>query len=155
MQRLGTNHKMMKKTEIIALLFIGLVIFSCGKKEQQTDTNVTSEDVIISEVVSADIFQRKLSENTNAVILDVRTPEEVADGYIEGAINIDFRSPDFQTKISELDRNATYMVYCASGGRSGDAATLMKELKFREVYDLEGGFKGWSAKGLPSVLPTK
>ena len=145
---------MMKMTKIIALLLIGLTVLSCSKKEKQTDTDVASEDVIISEVVSADVFQRKLSENPNAVILDVRTPEEVADGYIEGAINIDFRSPDFQTQIGELDKSVPYMVYCASGGRSGDTATLMKELKFKEVYDLKEGFKGWSAKGLPSVLPS-
>ena len=143
----------MKITKNIVLLLVGLTVFSCGKMEKQASTNVTDE-AIISEVVSADVFQRKLSETTNAVILDVRTPEEVADGYIEGAINIDFRSPDFQTKISELDKSVPYMVYCASGGRSGDAATLMKELKFKEVYDLKGGFKGWSAKGLPSVLPS-
>ena len=139
----------------IALIFIlGLTVFSCGNKEKQADVATTAQDVIVSEVVSAEVFQRKLSETDNVVILDVRTSEEVADGYIEGAINIDFRSPDFQTTISELDKNATYMVYCASGGRSGNTATLMKELKFKEVYDLKEGFKGWSSKGLPTVLPS-
>jgi rhodanese-related sulfurtransferase len=154
MQRLGTNNQMINIQKIALIFILGLTVFSCVNKEKQTDGATTAQEAIVSEVVSAEVFQRKLSETDNAVILDVRTPEEVADGYIEGAINIDFRSPDFQTKINELDKNATYMVYCASGGRSGNTATLMKELKFKEVYDLEGGFKGWRAKGLPSVLPS-
>ncbi|MEQ8361613.1 MAG: rhodanese-like domain-containing protein [Cyclobacteriaceae bacterium] len=145
----------MMNIQKIALIFIlGLTVFSCGNKEKQANVATTPQEVIVSEVVSAEVFQSKLSETDNVVILDVRTPEEVADGYIEGAINIDFRSPDFQTAISELDKNTTYMVYCASGGRSGNTATLMKELKFKEVYDLKEGFKGWSSKGLPTVLPS-
>ena len=88
-----------------------------------------------------------------AIILDVRTPAEVADGIIEGAINIDFRNDDFKSKIDQLDKDGTYFVYCARGGRSRNAADLMKELNFKEVYDLQGGFSQWKADGLPTRLP--
>ncbi|MFZ1808892.1 MAG: rhodanese-like domain-containing protein [Cyclobacteriaceae bacterium] len=144
---------MMNIQKITLIFILGLTAFSCGKKEKQVDEGIMTEEVVISETVSTAVFQQKMSESTNAAILDVRTPEEFMDGYIEGADNVDFRASDFQTKVSALDKNATYFVYCASGGRSRDAADLMKEMGFKNVYDLAGGFKGWSQKGLPAVLP--
>lgn len=150
MQRLGSDYPLMMKRYILFFL-LGLTILSCVKK-QQPELGINADEVI-SEKISAELFQKMMDETGNLIILDVRTAEEVAAGYIEGAINIDFRSPEFKSKLDELNRNATYMVYCASGGRSGNTTTLMKEMKFRKVYDLEGGFKGWSGKGFPFVLP--
>ena len=59
-------------------------------------------------------------------MLDVRTPEEFAEGHVEGATLIDFYEPDFAERIAALDRDATYVVYCRSGNRSATAATRMR-----------------------------
>jgi rhodanese-related sulfurtransferase len=82
-------------------------------------------------------------------VLDVRTPEEYAEGHIEGATLIDFYEPDFADRIAELDHGATYVVYCRSGNRSEQAVALMKEQGFTAVNDLDGGVTAWSAAGLP------
>ena len=90
-------------------------------------------------------------DNPDFVILDVRTPEEVAEGYIENAINIDFYSETFRDELNRLDKNKTYLIYCRSGGRSGNTLNIMEELNFREVYDVSGGMIEWQAEGLPTI----
>ena len=87
--------------------------------------------------------------STNTIILDVRTPEEFATGYIAGAVNLDFKSPEFARKLDTQDRTKTYIVYCRSGGRSAKAMTMMKEKGFSRVYNLKGGILFWKEKGLP------
>ena len=82
-------------------------------------------------------------------VLDVRTPQEYAEGHVDRAILIDFYEPDFPDRIAELDRGATYVVYCRSGNRSGQAVALMAEQGFTAVNDVGGGIVAWEAAGLP------
>lgn len=72
----------------------------------------------------------------DAVLIDVRTPEEFAGGHLEGARNIDLQGPDFEGKVGDLDRGERYIVYCRSGNRSGQAIEIMKAMGFT---DLENG----------------
>ncbi len=94
---------------------------------------------------------RENDGNRDFVVLDVRTPGEFAQGHIEGAVLVDYRSPGFREKIAGLDRSKTYLVYCRTGNRSGQAWKLMRELGFRNTYHLEGGIKRWIEDGLPAV----
>ncbi len=89
--------------------------------------------------------------NPDFVIIDVRTPEEFAEGHIANATNIDFRSETFPDELNNLDKNKTYLIYCRSGGRSGNALDIMEELNFREVYNMSGGISQWKAVGLPTT----
>jgi rhodanese-related sulfurtransferase len=91
----------------------------------------------------------KLRQQTNSVVLDVRTPKEFTAGHIPGAVNIDWNGADFQKKVSALDRSKTYLVQCAVGGRSAKAADKMMTLQFTNVYNLEGGIKAWEKAGKP------
>jgi len=90
-----------------------------------------------------------LMEKEELQLVDVRTPEETANGMIEGAQNIDFRSPDFKDYISKLDKNKPVAVYCGAGGRSGKTSQMLQELGFKEIYDLSGGFTQWEAEKYP------
>lgn len=92
-----------------------------------------------------DTFKKSMSEQENVVLLDVRTPAEVAQGIIEGAIVIDFFANDFQAKINALDKDANYFVYCRSGQRSGQACQMMDQLGFKSLVNLEGGILDWKA----------
>jgi phage shock protein E len=74
-----------------------------------------------------------LSEGT--IIIDVRTPAEFATGHLEGALNIDVQSPDFQAQISQLDPTQDYFVYCRSGNRSGQAMSQMSQLGFTSMIN--------------------
>lgn len=84
-------------------------------------------------------------------IIDVRTPEEFAEGHIAGAVNIPVQAPDFAARVSRLDPAATYAVYCRSGNRSEPAVAAMKNAGLSTVYELASGTKGWAAAGQPLV----
>ena len=79
----------------------------------------------------------------NTVLLDVRTPGETRNGVIEGARELDFRSPNFEAALEEFPRDKTYLVYCASGGRSSQTCAQMAEMGFQKVYNLAGGYSAW------------
>ncbi|MGB1382080.1 MAG: rhodanese-like domain-containing protein, partial [Ilumatobacteraceae bacterium] len=97
-------------------------------------------------LVDADGAEAILASGAVTVI-DVRTPAEFADGHLPGAELIDISASDFVSRISALDRSATYFVYCRSANRSGQATALMADLGFESIYELEGGTVGWEASG--------
>lgn len=84
------------------------------------------------------------------MILDVRTPEEIAEGYLEGAVFVDFKADDFSEKVQELDKSADYIVHCRSGQRSEKAIALMSELGFTGELVNGGGLEDAAeSTGLP------
>jgi len=89
--------------------------------------------------------------NPDFVIIDVRTPEEFAEGHIENAVNLDYYSETFRDEVNKLDKNKRYLIYCRSGRRSSNALSVMEELGFREAYNVLGGIIEWKAEGLPIV----
>ena len=88
---------------------------------------------------------------SGAVLLDVRTPAEFASGHLEGAINIDVQSPDFDQQVAQLDPSATYLVYCRSGNRSGAAIDRMQGLGFSDLTNLGSVADASSATGVAVV----
>jgi len=89
--------------------------------------------------------------NPDFVIIDVRTTAEIAEGYIEDAVFIDYYSDTFRDELNSLDKDKVYLIYCRSGGRSGPTLATMEELGFMEVYELLGGILAWQGAGLPVV----
>ncbi|MBL9152401.1 MAG: rhodanese-like domain-containing protein, partial [Verrucomicrobiales bacterium] len=83
------------------------------------------------------------------VVLDIRTAPECAAGHIDGATMIDFRAPDFESKVAALDRNKSYLVHCQGGGRSTESLATFKKLGFKHIIHLDGGFGDWEAAGNP------
>lgn len=94
-------------------------------------------------------FKAKTEEIKDEILLDVRTPGEFASGHIKGALNIDWNGDNFEEAVEKLDKNKPVFVYCLSGGRSGMAADVLKNMGFKEVYNLSGGLMKWRAEGLP------
>lgn len=89
-------------------------------------------------------WQEKLKNDKDAVILDVRTEEEVEEGYIPKAKNIDiYKGQGFINEVEKLDKSKNYYIYCRSGKRSSQACTLLDQMGFNETYNLLGGFSEW------------
>ncbi len=140
------------------------ILHSCGNAEtSSTESNTSTTDKTTEaleqapevaqtptvKILGQSDLASKLTEE-NVLLIDVRTPGEVSDGYIKGAHKfININDADFLPSIDELDKEKTYVMYCRSGGRSGKAANIMVQKGFKDVYNLEGGilnFKGEIAK---------
>lgn len=92
-----------------------------------------------------------LAQDDDVVVIDVRTPEEFAEGHLEGAELIDFNGADFDAQIAELDPDQQYLVYCRSDSRSGQAVAAMAAIGIERVWDMDGGIVAYEAAGLPIV----
>lgn len=89
-------------------------------------------------------WKEGLEKDQNVQILDVRTEEEYTEGYIPNSRNIDIREgQDFLDQIDQLDKSASYYVYCRSGARSAQACALMEQRGFENAYNLMGGIIEW------------
>jgi rhodanese-related sulfurtransferase len=122
----------------LLILFVGIVLSSCGSGDSNEQTSLAPTD-----------FQQKYQLTTGAVLLDVRTMEEVQKERIKGQINFDYNAPEFEILIKGMDKSKAYFVYCGSGARSNKAAKKMKEEGYQKVYTLEGGLTAWKKAGLP------
>ncbi len=131
----------------IALPLIILVVFLNNQ-----NTNVESKPEVLGsniKTVNAKKFNESINENT--VIIDVRTPQEYDEGYLNNAINIDFNSTNFKQEISKLDKEKEYLIYCRSGNRSGQALNIMKSMGFKNVTNLSGGILSWLNGGFNTI----
>ncbi|TKJ48106.1 sulfurtransferase [Candidatus Aerophobetes bacterium Ae_b3a] len=136
-----------KKLETLVLsgiLVIGVALLG-GCAERITAIQVI-KDISVKEVYD---LIGKNKDNQGFIIIDVRTPEEFANEHIENALNLDYYSEKFRDELNKLDKEKTYLIYCGSGNRSGKALSIMKELAFREVYNMLGGVIQWKAEGYP------
>ena len=127
---------------LLVLLVAGIVLTS-ERVEARIIENVTPQEAFT--LIQED------RDNPHLVIIDVRTRQEFAEEHIENAVNIDFYSDTFRDELDNMDKNKTYLIYCAVGGRSGSVLNTMAELNFSEVYNILGGITRWKAEGLPII----
>jgi rhodanese-related sulfurtransferase len=98
------------------------------------------------ENLDAKMFEKRVTEDKEAILLDVRTPMEHQMVRIPNSILIDINSPTFVQEIEKLDKNKNYYVYCRSGNRSFHAGNYMLKAGFEKVYNLEPGIIGWQGQ---------
>ncbi|MGH7792407.1 MAG: rhodanese-like domain-containing protein [Thermodesulfobacteriota bacterium] len=141
----------------ITSLALGMIIgLFLGYGEAFTESNTPELETrtqVIKNITpdEAHVLIEKNRNNPDFVILDVRTPEEFAEGHIEKAVNLNYYSETFRDDLNNLDKNKTYVTHCRSGSRSGKTLDLMKEIGFKEAYNMTDGIIGWKEKGFPTV----
>jgi rhodanese-related sulfurtransferase len=118
----------------LIIFFTMLSAISCTS---QNATETTTKRV------SNEEWKERISQVSEPLLVDVRTPKEFNAGHFEGAINIDFRNADFMKNMSELDKDRTLFIYCHSGGRSGQACTQLESAGFKDIVELKGGYSNW------------
>ena len=92
-------------------------------------------------------WEKQALTDMNGIILDVRTLEEFEVSRIPDSKNIDFYNPqNFMLEIEKLDKDNNYYVYCRTGVRSANSCALMKELGFKNTFNLVGGIVEWKGK---------
>jgi rhodanese-related sulfurtransferase len=140
----------MKMTFLVVMLVVGMlgtaVVLAQDKSTKPTAEKAAGKP----QNIKAEQFDALRKADTNStVVLDVRTKEEFKGGRIPGSVLIDFNSDDFEEQVAKLNKNKTYLVHCASGGRSARACKKMDALGFKKLYNLEGGMGAWEKAGKP------
>ena len=129
----------------IAVVWITLCVLSLAAASPlAAGTGLT--DMTVDQ--ARELMQRRAGQ-TDFLILDVRTPEEFAEGHLSGAVNMNVLAPDFTSRLATLDRGKTYLVYCRTGNRSTKAVQAMQRLGFRSVNHMVEGILGWQKQGFP------
>jgi len=104
-----------------------------------------------SGVLSPTQFQQQVIAGQSQ-LLDVRTAGEYKQGHLSNALQADWtNSAEFAERVKYLDKNKPLLVYCASGGRSGQAAEWLVKQGFVKVDNLTGGMIAWKQASLPFV----
>ncbi|WP_051316095.1 rhodanese-like domain-containing protein [Algoriphagus vanfongensis] len=135
----------MKKSILLFFLLAGL--YSCGEPKQQTSQEIdSSQEIAPIQVLTAAEFKSQVDHKAG-ILIDVRTPGEVAQGKIAGATNLDINSPEFEQEILQLPKNQDIYLYCSAGIRSQKAADLLLKNGYKQVFHLDGGLASWIEAG--------
>tara|TARA_B100001059_G_scaffold82799_1_gene80845 strand:+ start:5835 stop:6548 length:714 start_codon:yes stop_codon:yes gene_type:complete len=124
------------------IALIGSILLIACSSNSQTFTNLSPKEF------------KSAFEKENAILLDVRTPQEINGGMIENASTIDFYDADFSKKIAKIQKDKTVYVYCKSGGRSSKAAKMLLESGQAKVVNLKGGIMAWNTNRMPLTKST-
>lgn len=141
------NH-LMKST--LLLFAVSTILVGRAFAETPAENKPSTEETKSAKVkdVTPDEAEKLIKEK-KAVVLDIRTPDEFAEGHIEGAINVDFLSDKFSEQLAKLDKGTPVIVHCGSGGRSTRSLPKIEDQKFLQIYHLNKGFKAWLEAGKP------
>lgn len=131
------------KLFVVAILTISFV--ACKKEvKKELPKEIETVETNAIGIISTDEIK---SLGNNIQLVDVRTPEEYASGYIKNAINIDIKGNDFLDGTVLLNKSKPVYVYCVKGVRSQKAAETLRDAGFTEVYNYKGGFGEWTKGG--------
>ena len=133
---------------LVAVSISFALLAGCSGGDSQSASSNQAQSVVAVPVtgkqVSVDVFTAAI-QDTDVVILDVRTPAEFASGHLPGAINLNVQAATFLNQVENLDKTATYAIYCRFGDRSQIALDAMVDAGFESVFGLAGGITEWTA----------
>ena len=115
---------------IIAILFVGYTLFVSAIPAGNFK-NISAKEA------------RALIKDVSVISIDVRSPAEIQQGKIMGALELNIADSQFEAKLDKLDKSLSYLVYCRSGRRSARACQIMESKGFDKLYNLTGGFSNW------------
>ncbi len=136
-------------------LFVAAVLFfsAAWSVSCRSDGEKDYSGRILKNISVPDAYEliSKNKSSSDFIILDMRTAAEYKTGHIKKSVNVDFYSRDFREKLDGFDKSKTYLIYCRTGGRTGNALMLMRDMGFLSVYNMSGGIESWRKRGLPIV----
>ena len=128
--------------KIALILVLSFNFISCAQSSSAKKSDTVS-------LISPQELKDKLGEDIQ--LIDVRTPQEFAEGHLDGAVMIDYFDDEFMNKMSKLDKSKDLYIYCRSGNRSGKASRKLESMGFPKVFDLKGGILNWNRNNMKVV----
>ncbi len=125
---------------VILLMLLAVSGCTAPGESVENDPVPTLQTITASEAILL------IGSDPTLTIIDVRRADEYAAGHIPGAVNIDISS-SFADEAGRLDRDGSYLIYCAAGVRGESALKIMGDLGFTKVYNIGGGISAWQRAG--------
>ncbi len=132
----------MTKSLFLCFLLV-FVMVSCQNNKGPQIQKITADQML--EAIKFETIQ----------LIDVRTPAEYKEGSLKKSQNICITNEDFRVQAEKLDKSKPVYLYCKSGGRSAKAAEVLKEMGFKTIYDMSGGFEVWKEMGYETKTETE
>lgn len=142
------HRRALGTASLLAVLALVALLSSCGSDSDAADDPAPSADPAGS-TPAAGKEAAAAARADGRTVVDVRTPEEFAEGHVDGATLVNFQDPGFADAIADLDPDGSYVVYCRSGNRSAQAATQMRAIGL-DVTD-GGGLPDMVDAGWPTA----
>lgn len=134
--------------QILTAAFLSFAALSASCQNPQSSHTAQNKGGQIERTIPVSEFEKKLA-GSGVQLIDVRTPEEYAEGHLKGAVNMNVNDDGFDAQVAKLDKTKPVLLYCRSGKRSANASGKMHDLGFTEIYNLDGGIIGWGSAGKP------
>ena len=136
-------------------LFFGLLLltglYACQPSSKTESPNTANPTQTASNSFVTLTAQEFATKSPTGTVIDVRTSGEIAQGKIEGAVELDYYRGDFMDQVSQISKDQEVYLYCAVGARSEEAARMLIQQGYTRVYHLQGGIQAWYQEGLPVV----
>jgi phage shock protein E len=137
---------------LLVTLALSVTVAACGAADAAPNATTTPAPPAASDAPDDTGLTGVAAEAAERVVIDVRTPAEVAEGHVTGALLLDVQDPSFREAVADLPRDEAYVVYCRSGNRSGQAIELMRELGFTDLVN-GGAYDDLARAGLETTIP--
>lgn len=140
---------LMPTRQMLAVLMAAFIVLTgvagCSTAAQPAAVAAAAQPSINARIAPSE-YQESFAANVDHILIDVRTPAEFSSGHIPGAINISVET--LEQRLSEVSGDVPVVVYCRSGNRSAQAARILANAGYAQIYDL-GGIVDWAAQGYP------
>uniref|UniRef100_UPI0040482F8C rhodanese-like domain-containing protein n=1 Tax=Algoriphagus sp. TaxID=1872435 RepID=UPI0040482F8C len=139
------------KTTIFFGLLLLTGLYACQPSSKTESSNTANPTQTASNSFVTLTAQEFATKSPTGTVIDVRTSGEIAQGKIEGAVELDYYRGDFMDQVSQISKDQEVYLYCAVGARSEEAARMLIQQGYTRVYHLQGGIQAWYQEGLPVV----
>jgi rhodanese-related sulfurtransferase len=152
------SRLLQSRRALAALLLAGAMSVACttiataGEPAATTAVSAPAPAAVAVTPMSQEaLLEHQSSHPDHLFVLDVRTPQEYAEGHVPGAVNVP--QEQLASRLAEVPKDKDVVIYCRSGRRSALAADVLAANGYSRLSHLEGDMNAWVAKGRPVEKP--
>jgi rhodanese-related sulfurtransferase len=133
---------------LAALLMVGAMSVACmtiATAGEPAATAPAAAAAAVAPMSQEALLEHQSRHPDHLLVLDVRTPQEYAEGHVPGAVNVPYGQ--LASRLAEIPKDKDVVLYCKSGRRAGIAADVLAANGYTRLSHLEGDMPAWAAKG--------
>ena len=154
MTRNDTTRLLHSRRALAALLMVGamsVAFMTIATAGEPAATAPASAAAAVAPMSQEALLEHQSRHPDHLFVLDVRTPQEYAEGHVPGAVNVPY--DQLASRLAEVPKDKDVVLYCKSGRRAGIAAETLTANGYTRLSHLEGDMPAWIEKGRPVAKP--